>query len=159
LAGTIVLVSAATAQRTAAAVLRLLAGCFFVVGLLFLIVPDGVLSVLDDVGDWFGTFDPAPDTGAKLWLTLSFAYMMTITAVAVVAASDVVRYRALILILVVAKTTSSLVALGFYIFDEQVFAYLLNFIVDGSLVLTALWCWSLAGKAEGPGEVEARAPA
>src|SRR6187397_282277 len=37
-------------------------------------------------------------------------------------------------------------ALGFYFFDDDVFAYLLNFLVDGSLVLVALWLWSLTGR-------------
>ena len=30
--------------------------------------------------------------------------------------------------------------------QEHVFIYLLNFLVDGSLVLLALWLWSLAGR-------------
>ena len=50
------------------------------------------------------------------------------------------------LLLAAGKTASSLASLGFYIFEEDVFAYLLNFLVDGSLVLVALWLWSLVGR-------------
>ncbi len=67
-------------------------------------------------------------------------------AVCLVAQADVVRYRALLLLLAAGKTASSLASLGFYLFDEDVFAYLLNFLVDGSLVLVALWLWSLVGR-------------
>jgi hypothetical protein len=44
------------------------------------------------------------------------------------------------------KTASSLASLGFYLFDQDVFIYLLNFLVDGFLALLALWLWSLAGR-------------
>ena len=44
------------------------------------------------------------------------------------------------------KTASSLGSLAFYLFDEHVFAYLLNFLVDGFLALLALWLWSLGGR-------------
>ena len=135
------------AERFVVFNLRLMAVGFFVVGLLFLIDPNGVLERTDEIGDEIGSFTAAPETGAKLWLTLGFSYMMVITALAAVAATDIYRHRAMIAILVLAKTASSLTALGFFLFDEDVFIYLLNFIVDGLLVLAALWLWSLAGKA------------
>ncbi len=49
------------------------------------------------------------------------------------------------------KTASSLATLGFYLFDSDVFIYLLNFFVDGFLALSALWLWSLAGRVNRPG--------
>ena len=64
--------------------------------------------------------------------------------------ADVVRYRPLLLLLAAGKTASSLGSLGFFLFDEDVFAYLLNFLVDGSLALLALWLWSLAGRIDRP---------
>ena len=72
--------------------------------------------------------------------------MVVITGICLVAQADVVRYRPLLLVLAVGKAASSLTSLGFYLFDEDVFAYLLNFLVDGSLVLVALWLWSLSGR-------------
>jgi hypothetical protein len=126
--------------------LRLLALSFAVVGLLFIAVPNGTLDVLSDLGDELGGFTRAPHGGAQLWLALGFSYMVVITALCLLAQTDVVRYRALLLVLAVGKAASSLSSLGFYLFDRDVFAYLLNFLVDGFLALAALWLWVLAGR-------------
>jgi hypothetical protein len=139
-----------TAERFVVWNLRLLAATFALVGLLFIVTPDGVLGTLDDVGDWFGDFSPAPETAEQLWLALGFAYMTVITGICVVVQADVVRYRPLLLVLAAGKAASSLAALGFYLFDDDVFAYLLNFLVDGLLVGVALLLWSLAGRVEAP---------
>ncbi|HWI97187.1 MAG TPA: hypothetical protein VNS60_14090 [Solirubrobacterales bacterium] len=126
--------------------LRLLAVSFAVVGILFIAVPSGVLDVISDVGEWFGNTTRAPHTQEDLWLALSFAYMVVITGICVVAQADVVRYRPLLLVLVAGKTASSLGSLAFFLIDEHVFIYLLNFLVDGFLALLSLWLWSLAGR-------------
>jgi len=54
------------------------------------------------------------------------------------------------LVLAAGKTASSLAALGFYLFDDEVFAYLLNFLVDGFLVGVSLGLWGLAGRVGAP---------
>jgi hypothetical protein len=126
--------------------LRLLAATFAVVGLLFIAVPNGTLDVLSDVGDWLGGFTRAPHGDEQLWLALGFAYMVVITGLCLVAQADVVRYRALLLVLAAGKTASSLGSLGFFLFDQEVFAYLLNFLVDGFLAVLSLWLWSIAGR-------------
>lgn len=138
------------AERFVVLSLRLLALSFAVVGILFIAVPNGVLDTISDLGDAIGSFDRAPHTTEQLWLALAFAYMAVITCICLVAQADVVRYRALLLVLAGGKTASSLAALGFYLFDQDVFIYLLNFLVDGSLVLAALWLWSLAGRVGRP---------
>ena len=130
--------------------LRILAVSFAVVGILFIAVPNGVLDVISDLGNDLGGFTRAPHGTEDLWLALAFSYMVAITGICLIAQADVVRYRPLLLLLAAAKTASSLAALGFYLFDEHVFIYLLNFLVDGSLVLVALWLWSLAGRVERP---------
>lgn len=134
------------AERFVVFSLRLLALSFATVGLLFIAVPNGTLDVLSDLGDELGSFTRAPDGGAQLWLALGFSYMVVITAICLVAQADVVRYRALLLVLAVGKAASSLSSLGFYLFDQDVFAYLLNFLVDGFLAGLALWLWVLAGR-------------
>jgi nitric oxide reductase large subunit len=126
--------------------LRLLALSFAVVGILFIAVPSGVLDTISDVGEWLGNDNRAPHTQEDLWLALSFAYMVVIAGICVVAQMDVVRYRPLLLVLAVGKTASSLGSLAFFLIDERVFIYLLNFLVDGFLALLALWLWSLAGR-------------
>ena len=138
------------AERFVVANLRLLAASFAVVGILFIAVPDGVLDVISDLGDQIGDFTRAPETTEQFWLALGFAYMVVIAGICVVAQADVVRYRPLLLVLAAGKAASSLTALGFYLFDEDVFAYVLNFLVDGFLVGVALLLWSLAGRVGDP---------
>ena len=106
--------------------------------------------MITDLGDEIGNFTPAPETTEQFWLALAFAYMVVIAGICVVVQADVVRYRPLLLVLAAGKTASSLAALGFYLFDEDVFIYLLNFLVDGYLALLSLWLWSLAGRVGRP---------
>ncbi len=75
--------------------------------------------------------------------------MTVITGLAILISLDVVRYRPLLLVLAAGKAASSLSAGAYFAFDQDVFAYLLNFLVDGGLVVVALACWVLAGKVEG----------
>jgi hypothetical protein len=142
--------SAAAAERTVVLTMRLLAGAFAVVGILFIATPDGVISTIDDVGDWFGSFAQGPESDQKLWLGLAFAYMTVITGIALTVSTDVARYRPFLLVLAAGKAASSLAAGAFFVFHEDVFIYLLNFLVDGSLVGIALACWSLAARVEAP---------
>lgn len=140
------------AERFVVFNLRLLAVSFAVVGLLFLLVPSGVLDVISDLGEWFGNDHRAPHTQEYLWLALAFAYMVVITGICLLAQADVVRYRPLLLILAAGKTASSLGSLAFFVIQEPVFAWLLNFLVDGFLALLALWLWVLAGRIGRPAE-------
>jgi hypothetical protein len=130
--------------------LRALGLSFAVVGILFIAVPNGVLDVLSDLGDDLGGFTRAPHGTEQLWLALGFSYMVVIAGLCAVAQADPVRYRPLVLLLAVGKTASSLASLGFFVFDENVFAYLLNFLVDGTLALIAFWLWSLIGRIDRP---------
>jgi hypothetical protein len=130
--------------------LRLLAASFAVVGLLFIVFQNGVLDVISDLGEDIGGFTRAPPTTEQFWLALGFAYMVVISGICLVVQADVVRYRPLLLVLAVGKSASSLSALGFYLFDQDVFIYLLNFLVDGFLALSTLWLWSLAGRVARP---------
>ena len=140
------------AERFVVFNLRLLAVTFAVVGLLFLLVPSGVLDVVSDLGEWLGNDHRAPHTQEYLWLALAFAYMVVITGICLVAQADVVRYRPLLLVLAAGKTASSLGSLAFFAIQEEVFIYLLNFLVDGFLALLALWLWSLVGRIVRPVE-------
>jgi nitric oxide reductase large subunit len=139
-----------SAEKFVVLSLRLLAASFAVVGILFIAVPSGVLDTISDAGGWFGNETRAPHTQEDLWLALAFAYMVVITGICLVAQADVVRYRPLLLVLAAGKTASSLGSLAFFLFDEHVFIYLLNFLVDGFLALLALWLFSLAGRVGRP---------
>jgi hypothetical protein len=136
----------ARAERFVVLNLRLLAASFAVVGILFIAVPNGVLGVISDLGDAIGSFPRAPETVEKFWLALGFAYMVVIAGICAVTQGDPVRYRPFLLVLAAGKAASSLSALGFFVFDDNVFIYLLNFIVDGLLVGVALLLWTIAGR-------------
>jgi hypothetical protein len=140
------------AERFVVLNLRLLAVSFAVVGILFIAVPSGVLDTISDLGDAIGSFPRAPHGSEQLWLALAFAYMVVITGICLVTQADVVRYRPFLLVLAAGKTASSLGSLGFYLFDQHVFIYLLNFLVDGFLALLALWLWSLAARVGRPAD-------
>ncbi len=138
------------AERFVVFSLRLLAASFAAVGLLFIAVPSGVLDTISDLGEWLGNDNRAPHTQEDLWLALAFAYMVVIAGICLLAQADVVRYRPLLLLLAAGKAVSSLASLAFFLVDEEVFAYLLNFLVDGSLALVSLWLWALAGRVGRP---------
>ncbi len=138
------------AERFVVFALRVLAICFAVVGLLYLFVPTPTLDVMSDVGELFGFHTRAPHTQEFMWLSLGFAYMAVITGLCLIAQADVVRYRPLILLLAVGKAASSLTSLAFFAIQDQVFGYLLGFLVDGSLILLALWLWTLVGRIDRP---------
>ena len=141
----------APAERFVVLNLRLLAASFAVVGILFIVAPDGVLGASRRLRRLrSATSRRRPETTEQLWLALGFAYMVVITGICLVVSADVVRYRPLLLVLAAGKAASSLTALGFYLFDDDVFAYLLNFLVDGFLVGVALLLWALAGRVGAP---------
>ena len=138
-------------ERVVIVTMRLLALAFAVTGILFIATPDGVIEAIDDAGAWVGDFSPGAGSEQKLWLGLAFAYMVVITGIALVIQADVVRFRPLLLVLAAGKAASSLAAGAFFLLDEDVFVYLLNFLVDGTLVAVALGCWVVAGRVAAPG--------
>jgi hypothetical protein len=137
------------AERFIVLNLRLMAVGFAITGFFFIAWPDGTLDRITELGHHFGFHTPAPKTDERLWLSLGFAYMVVITFLAWIASMDVVRYRPMILALAAGKAASSITSLIFFAQDD-VFAYLLNGIVDGSLVFASLLLWSLAGRVGSP---------
>jgi hypothetical protein len=137
------------AERFVVLSLRLMAIGFAVTGFFFVAWPDGTLERLTELGGHLGFDTPAPETDERLWLSLGFAYMVVITALALIAQADVVRYRPLLLALAAGKVASSITSLVFFIQDD-VFVYLLNGVVDASLVGASLLLWSLSGRIGSP---------
>lgn len=114
---------------------------FGVVGLAFLMAPDQVIALLNWTGRLLGSFAEVPASEQRLWVSLSFAYMSVVTALALLAASDPRRYLHLLPILALGKITSSLSGLGFYLVSRPAFAYLATFVVDGAIVLVVMGCY------------------
>jgi hypothetical protein len=143
------LLSGEKAERFVVLNLRLMAIGFAITGFFFIAWPDGTLARLTELGHHFGFHTAAPKTEERLWLSLGFAYMVVITVLAWIASTDVVRYRPMLLALAAGKAASSITSWIFFI-EDDVFAYLLNGIVDGFLVFASLFLWSLAGRVGSP---------
>ena len=137
------------AERFVVLSLRAMAIGFAITGFFFIAWPDGTLARITELGGHLGFDTPAPKTDERLWLSLSFAYMVVITAIALIASTDVVRHRPMILALAAGKAASSITSFIFFI-EDDVFAYLLNGIVDGSLVGASLLLWAIAGRVGSP---------
>jgi hypothetical protein len=137
------------AERFVVLNLRLMAIGFAITGFFFIAWPDGTLARLTELGHHFGFDTDAPKTEERLWLSLGFAYMVVITVLAWIASTDVVRYRPMLLALAAGKAASSITSWIFFI-EDDVFAYLLNGMVDGFLVFASLLLWSLAGRIGSP---------
>ncbi|HVO23093.1 MAG TPA: hypothetical protein VMW56_05635 [Candidatus Margulisiibacteriota bacterium] len=136
------------AYETVALVHRLLAWTFALVGLIFLVAPNGTVRFINAAGSVFRIFPPAPESDLRFWLSLGFAYMVLVAVLAWRIAADPRRNRALMPVLAAGKFASSFTCLLFFLFAQPTFLYLLNFIVDGSIVLIVLGCYLWLGVAE-----------
>lgn len=129
-------------EALARVILGVLAFAFAVTGIGFLFFPKEILSQLETIGRSFGPFTPT--SGERFWLILAFAYMMLVTFLAGMSAWRPQTFRPMLWALMIGKSVSSLTALAFFITDRPAFIYLLNFLVDGGLVLLVGFCaWLL----------------
>ena len=115
------------------------------VGLAFFIFPDGTIDVMNQLGAQFG-LPEAPHLAHRFWLSLGSAYMAVVTTLAWLIATDPVGRRPMMIALGVGKAVSSLTCLLYFIQYDYYFIYLLNFLVDGSLVLLAALTYGVACK-------------
>jgi hypothetical protein len=130
-----------SASESIALIHRLLAWTFAVVGLIFLLAPDGTVRTINAAGSLFRVFPPAPQSDLRFWLSLGFAYMALVTVLAWRIADDPRANRALMPVLATGKFASSFTCLLFFLFHQPTFLYLLNFLVDGSIVVIVLGCY------------------
>jgi hypothetical protein len=135
-------------ERRLTLVFRGLAGAFAVTGALFFFFPNGVINVLNTVGDLFG-FAHAPEMGHRFWLSLGTSYMVVVTVLAWMIGTDPLGRRPMMIALAAGKAASSLTCLYFFILYDAFFVYLANFLVDGSLVGIVLLAWRIAEKEAG----------
>jgi hypothetical protein len=129
------------AYKTVGLIHWLLAWTFAVVGLIFLLAPNGTVRFINAAGAVWRVFPPAPVSELRFWLSLGFAYMVLVTVLAWRIAGDPRRNRALMPVLAAGKFASSFTCLLFFLFTQPTFLYLLNFLVDGSIVLIVLGCY------------------
>jgi hypothetical protein len=126
--------------RTVAVVLAV---SFVIVGLIFLLVPDGVLSFFNRLSKPLG-MAPAPLTGYPFYLVLASGYMVLVALLAWLMFRHP-RNRTFSSLLVQGKLATSLISLVFFLVQRPLLIYLANFVVDG---LIALGVW-LVSKSQG----------
>ncbi len=111
---------------------------FLIVGALFYIVPNPIINVFNIVSGKIGYFQPLPQNIEKFYLDLAVAYMSCVTAIAYLISRDVLKNINLTPVLLVGKTTSSLISLLSFFLYQRALLYLSNFVIDGSIVLIVL---------------------
>ncbi len=111
---------------------------FLIVGALFYIVPNPIINVFNIVSGKIGYFQPLPQNIEKFYLDLAVAYMSCVTAIAYLISRDVLKNINLTPVLIVGKTTSSLISLLSFFLYQRSLLYLSNFVIDGSIVLIVL---------------------
>jgi len=109
---------------------------FAAVGLLFLLLPDGVIQFMNSLARQLKATE-APAGGQSVFLVLAGAYMYIVTLLAwlMFRHSYNLTYP---LLLTQAKLISSILSFGFYFLKAPYFIYLANGIVDGLIGIIVL---------------------
>jgi len=118
-----------------AAALALTAG-FLIVGALFLIVPDGILTFFNHMSGPLG-LPEAPPVGRSFFLILASGYMYMVSLLAWLMFRHP-ENRTFPLLLAQGKLVTSLLSLIFFVFHRPFLIYLVNFCVDG-LIAAGVW--------------------
>jgi len=151
-------------------------GLAFLIGaVLFAVVPDTIVSIVNWVGGLFSDQSIAPiiskigadkywdvfytgtaemEIGTKLpshgmYVTLAVAFMTMLTVICFLIFYDPRAYGSWALLVVIGKLTSSLTGLGFYLWVHPYFANLVVMITDFPIALVVLFFW-LRARSSGP---------
>jgi hypothetical protein len=107
----------------------ILAVIFAATGLLFLLIPDRVLILFNNLSPWLG-MSQAPLVGSSFYLILAAGYMYIVTVLAVLMFRHPENHY-FALLLTHAKLASSVLSIALFILQSHYLIYLVNFIVDG----------------------------
>jgi len=116
-----------------------LAVVFAAVGLIFLVMPGGVLRFFNTVSRPLG-MAPAPEVGHQFYLILAVAYMYTVTLLAWLMFRQP-QNKAYPLLLSHAKLASSLLSFSLFFIHRPYLIYLANGITDGAIGLAVLFIY------------------
>lgn len=118
------------------------------VGIVFAVVPELILSSANKLSHAVTPgLETIPLSVEKFWLSLTFSMMMTIAVLSFVAQHNVRRNKGYIIPLLISKSASAMSALCFFVFSAKYLAYLIIFIVDGSIFWLTLFFYLRANKA------------
>jgi uncharacterized protein (DUF362 family) len=139
------LVPLARPERMAQIFFRISAAVYFVVGWMFILLPDTILIWANRLSEFLvgPRLPPIPVTGGHFWTALAFSMMMTITAICIAGQYNIRKNRNLLIMLLISKAASSLSGFSLFFGEHAYFAYLAIGLVDGSLCLLSLYFYLL----------------
>ena len=121
---------------------------YVVVGFAFALMPEPILKVVNLFSRILTPdLEQMPLSVERFWLSMTFSMMMTIAALSFIAQHNIRKNKGYIIPVLISKTASSLSALCFFIFSARYFAYLVVFIVDGSIFWITLFFYLRASRA------------
>jgi uncharacterized protein (DUF362 family) len=143
-------------ERNLKAFLRLSAFAYLVVGFIFLLKPEFIVALLNDIGTqaaqqvWSpilardvasgaGHLQAASAAASRFWVTMTFSMMMAITFLAYFAQRDVRKNKHYVVPLLLAKASSALSAFMYFVFVQNYFPFLAIFVVDGIIFWLTLY--------------------
>jgi uncharacterized protein (DUF362 family) len=132
-------------ERIAQIFFRISAGVYFVVGWMFILLPDTILTLANQLSAFLvgPRLPPIPVTGGHFWTSLAFSMMMTITAICIAGQYNIRQNRNLLIMLLISKAASSLSGFALFFGEHPYFAYLAIGLVDGSLCVASLYFYLL----------------
>jgi hypothetical protein len=117
---------------------------FAVVGLIFLLAPNAVLSAFNGISRNLGMVETPPQ-GPGIFPVLAVAYMYLVALLAFLMYIHP-EEKAFPLILSNAKVSSSALSLGMIVFQGTYLVYITNFIVDGVIAAGVIVLWRMMRK-------------
>ena len=134
-----------TKEDTLKKFMKISALVYLITGIVFALFPNLLLKIINFAGNLFH-MPVIPLSDGKVWLSLSFSMMMTITVLCFFVQDDVKRYGKFVIPLLIAKLSSSIAGLFYFKFVSLSFGYLLIFLGDAFLFLATLIIWVMAVK-------------
>lgn len=110
---------------------------FAVVGLIFLLFPDGALIFFNRISGYFG-LPQAPLQGVGFYVILASAYMYLVTFLAF----QMYRYpeqNIYPVLLAQCKLASAIISIYLFFMHQPYLIYFANFVIDGSIGITAIF--------------------
>ncbi|MHB8572493.1 MAG: hypothetical protein ACYDAY_05990 [Candidatus Dormibacteria bacterium] len=121
--------------------LRICALVFAGGAVLFAVFPLHIARLMNSTGDGLGFSTHVADGPAyPFWIVLAVAYMVLVTAFSYEGQRGTRVSGMAVRFLMTGKATSSLMSLVFFLAAAHAYAYLVNFVVDGVIVLVT---WAL----------------
>jgi uncharacterized protein (DUF362 family) len=121
---------------------------YLVVGFAFALVPERILGAVNLFSRILTPgLEESPASVERFWLSLAFSMMMTIAALCYIAQHNIRKNKGYVIPLLISKSASALSALCFFIFSAKYLAYLVIFIVDGSIFWITLFFYIRAHRA------------